>query len=71
MDNGVPVPREALLAAAAAAGLDYGPAFQAVAALAANPAAGVAEAELRRPPTAPPDSASSSTPRGWTARCRG
>ncbi len=53
--NGAAVPREALLAAAAAGGLDYGPAFHAVDALAADPAAGLARVDLRRPPTAPPD----------------
>jgi acyl transferase domain-containing protein/NADPH:quinone reductase-like Zn-dependent oxidoreductase/acyl carrier protein len=53
--EGRAVPREALLAAAAAGGLDYGPAFRSVDALAADPAAGSARVSLRRPPTAPPD----------------
>jgi acyl transferase domain-containing protein len=47
----------ALRALAAAAGLDYGPAFRAVEAMAVDPAAGVAEAALRLPEAAPPDSA--------------
>ena len=53
--GGEPIQPEALLAAAAAAGLEYGPAFRVVASLAADRASRVVEAELRRPPTAPPD----------------
>ena len=49
------IPRDALLAAAAAGGLDYGPAFQALDTLTVDSAAGIADAKLRRPPTTPPD----------------
>ena len=49
------IPRDALLAAAAAGGLDYGPAFQALDTLTVYSAAGIADAKLRRPPTTPPD----------------
>ncbi|MDN3566179.1 acyltransferase domain-containing protein, partial [Paeniroseomonas aquatica] len=45
----------ALLALAAALGLDYGPAFQAVTEVAVDGAAGLAQARLARPAAAPPD----------------
>ncbi|MDI3307956.1 MAG: beta-ketoacyl synthase N-terminal-like domain-containing protein, partial [Acetobacteraceae bacterium] len=47
--------RPELLALAAAAGLDYGPAFQAAGEVTADAGAGLAELHLRRPEAAPPD----------------
>ena len=48
--------RAALLDRAATLGLDYGPAFQSVAQVTVDAAAGVARASLVRPEAAPPDS---------------
>jgi len=45
----------ALLALAAAAGLDYGPAFRAATEVAVDPAGGLAQVRLHRPEAAPPD----------------